>query len=218
MSSSRASAFISGPDVDAAAHILLAELRRRPIELIVIGASAGGIETLGALLPALPRALSAPVLVVVHVPSDMDSLLAHIFAPKCDVAVREAVDKEPLEPGTLLFAPSSYHLLAERGGFVSLSKDPPVHYSRPSIDVLFESAAWAYGPGALGILLSGANSDGAEGLATIRREGGLAWVQEPTTAPVPTMPLAAIARAKPDQVLTVEAMARVLQAFSTPSS
>jgi two-component system, chemotaxis family, protein-glutamate methylesterase/glutaminase len=199
--------------VDDAARAILMELSRRPIELIVIGASAGGIETLGALLPALPGDLRASVLVVLHVPPDMESLLAQIFAPRCAVAVREALDKEPLEPATLLFAPPDYHLLVERGGFVSLSKDPLVHFSRPSIDVLFASAAWACGPRALGIILSGANRDGAEGLATIRREGGLVWAQDPTTAIVPTMPLAATARVKPDHVLTVEAMASVLGAF-----
>ena len=205
--------------MDAAAALsILAEIRRRPIEVIVIGASAGGVETLGALLPALPSDLPAAVVVVVHLPPDRESLLPPVFAPKCAVAVREALDKEPLEPATLLFAPADYHLLVERGGFVSLSKDPPVHFSRPSIDVLFESAAWAYGRRALGIILSGANSDGAEGLAAIRREGGLVWAQEPTTAPVPAMPIAAIARVKPDHVLTVEEMAGVLGAWQARGS
>lgn len=198
-------------DVDPAS--VRAELRRRSIEVIVLGASAGGIETLLALLPALPRDLPASVAAVVHLPSEKPSLLAEIFAPKCAVAVREAADKEPLAPGALLFAPPDYHLLLEREGTASLSDDPPVHYSRPSIDVLFQSAAWAYGPQALGILLSGANADGAEGLAAIRAHGGLAWVQDPETAIVPAMPLSALKRSPPDHVLTVRQMADVLSSF-----
>ncbi len=118
------------------------------IEAVVIGTSAGGVEALSALLPALPAGVCAPVFVVLHLPRERPSLLVDIFGPKCAVPVREAVDKDPIEPGTVYFAPPDYHLLIDDGPTIALSDDEPVHHSRPSVDVLFESAADAFGPGA----------------------------------------------------------------------
>jgi two-component system chemotaxis response regulator CheB len=163
--------------------------------LVAIGASSGGLEALMALLPALPGSFPSPVVVVVHVPADRPNGLPAVLADRCQVRVREAEDKMPLEPGTVYFAPPDYHLLVERHGALALSAEPPVQYSRPSIDVLFESVAEAAGARALGILLSGANSDGAAGLASIRRRGGLTWVQSPASATVAAMPEAALALA-----------------------
>lgn len=192
----------------------LETLRARAPEAVVVGASAGAVEALLALLPPLPEGLPVPVLVVVHVPSDRRSALPALFAERCRVPVLEAEDKLRSDPGRVYFAPAGYHLLVERGGGLALSVDDPVNLSRPSIDVLFESAAWAYGARLLGIVLSGANADGAAGLAAIRGRGGLGWAQSPATARARAMPAAAIA-AGVDAVLTPDEMGRTLAAWST---
>ncbi|HEX3848330.1 MAG TPA: chemotaxis protein CheB, partial [Steroidobacteraceae bacterium] len=152
------------------------ESLRGRIDAVVMGASVGGIEALSVLLPALPLGLRAPVFIVIHLPRDKPSLLPEIFARKCALPVREAEDKEPVAPGTVYFAPANYHLLLDRGPQLSLSADDPVHNSRPSIDVLFESAAEVYGDRLLGVILTGANEDGALGLATIHDCGGVTVV------------------------------------------
>jgi two-component system chemotaxis response regulator CheB len=173
----------------------------RAIEAIVIGTSAGGVPALSALLPSFGRGFRASVLVVLHLPRERPSLLASIFAPKCALAVVEAEDKQPIEPGTVYFAPPDYHMLVDRGPLIALSSDPPVHYSRPSIDVLFESAADVYRDALLGILLTGASEDGAAGLAAVRQAGGITVVQRPDDAEVSLMVEAALRRAPADFVL-----------------
>lgn len=188
----------------------LEELRARPIEAVVIGTSAGGIEALGELLPRLPADFPATVLIVIHLPPDRPSLLPEIFGPRCALRVREAEDKEPIEPGTVYFAPPDYHLLVESNRTLSLSSEAPIHFSRPSIDPLFESAAWTWGERLLGIVLTGASEDGAEGLSVICRRGGLAWVQAPDTATVPLMPQAARAACPTHHMLSLQEMAGVL--------
>lgn len=185
-------------------------LRAHEPRIVAVGASAGAVEALLDLLPELPASLPAAVVVVVHVPRDRKSTLPALFATRCAVRVAEAEDKIDADAGTVYFAPSGYHLLVERDGRLALSSDELVNLSRPSIDVLFESTAFALGPRALGIVLSGANADGAHGLALIRQRGGLAWVQDPGTAKVSYMPDAAIAAARPDAVLAPSAMARAL--------
>ena len=120
------------------------------IEAIVIGASAGAIQALSRILPALPEGYPIPVLVVVHIPADRSDLLASLFQAKCRLAVKEAEDKEPIRAGTIYFAPPDYHVLVEQDRRLSLSSDEPVSYSRPAVDVLFETAADAYGPGLIG--------------------------------------------------------------------
>jgi len=177
---------------------------------VVIGASAGAIQALSLILPELPADFPVPVLIVVHVPADRDNILAPLFAPRCRLAVREAEDKEPALPGVIYFAPPDYHLLVEADGTLSLSTDEPVLYSRPSIDVLFESAADAFGEALLGIVLTGASTDGADGLKAICDAGGLALVEEPETAYADTMPLAAIAACPAARVLTLDAIAEYL--------
>jgi two-component system chemotaxis response regulator CheB len=180
------------------------------IDAVVIGASAGGVDALAILFDSLPAGFKPAILVVVHIPPDRPSRLAELYRQRCQLPVREALDKEPVAPGTIYFAPPDYHLLVEKDRTLSLSSDPPVAFSRPSIDVLFDSAALAYRERLLGIVLSGANSDGAQGLATIRRAGGVGWVQLPVDAAADAMPRAAIEAAGADLVLAVRDMAERL--------
>jgi two-component system chemotaxis response regulator CheB len=180
------------------------------IDAIVIGASAGGVEALLTLLPALSAALSVPVFIVLHLPRDRPSLLADIFMRKCAVPVREAQDKEPVRPGTVYFAPPDYHLLIDAGPQLCLSADELVHYSRPSIDVLFESAAEIYGPRLLGIILTGANQDGAEGLAAVHAAGGITIVQQPHSAQVKQMVVSALDRNPASFVLDLAGISALL--------
>ena len=185
------------------------DLRSRHLAIITIGGSAGALEVLVDLLCALPKAFPVPVIVVVHLPADSDGSFAALLRSKCALDVAEAEDKLVPATGGLYVAPADYHLLFERNGAMALSADRPVHYSRPSIDVLFDTAALAFGPRVLGILLSGASADGAAGLAAIRDHGGLTWVQSPESARVPLMPREALALA-PHPTLSVEQMTRNL--------
>ena len=178
------------------------------IEAIAIGGSAGGFDAVTALLEALPTPFVPSILVVLHIPPDRPSQLATVFAARCRLPVREALDKETIEPGTVYVAPSDYHMLVEADGTLALSQDAPVAFSRPSIDVMFESAALAYGPRLLGIVLSGANEDGAAGLAAIRAAGGRAWVQDPADATSAAMPAAAVRSAGPELVLPLQDLAQ----------
>jgi two-component system, chemotaxis family, protein-glutamate methylesterase/glutaminase len=177
---------------------------------VAIGASAGGVEALGALLQQLPEGFLPSIVVVLHLPPDRPSLLAELLQARCRLPVREALDKEQLRPGCVYLAPPDYHLLVEKEGTLALSHDPPVAFSRPSIDMLFESAAQALGPALLGIVLTGANSDGAQGLKAIRDAGGRAWVQSPEDAQADAMPLAALERAGADLVLPLADLAERL--------
>jgi two-component system chemotaxis response regulator CheB len=186
----------------------------QPIDAIVIGTSAGGVEALSVLLPALPSGLQAAVMVVVHLPRERRSLLAEIFSARCALPVQEAQDKEPARPGTVYFAPADYHLLVDAGPSLALSVDEPVHYSRPSIDVLFESAADVYGPRLMGIVLTGANQDGAHGLATIHRLGGCTVVQQPEGAYASLMPESAIKLSPVDHVLPLDDIAALLRTLT----
>lgn len=194
-----------------------ATLRLRPgrIDALVIGASAGGIEVLSQLLPALAAGSRLSVFVVLHLPRERPSLLADIFTPKCALQVREADDKEPVQSGTVYFAPPDYHLMLDDGPQIALSSDEPEHHSRPSIDVLFESAADVYGRHLAAVLLSGSNDDGAAGLLRVQRAGGLTLVQEPTSARMAAMPQAGLALCRPDHVLAPPAMAELFRMLST---
>ncbi|HDS1220592.1 chemotaxis protein CheB [Stenotrophomonas maltophilia] len=180
-------------------------------EVMVVGASAGGVAALQAIVQALPAGLSVPVLVVLHVPRDRNSRIVEVLAPHCAVPVREAEDKQPIERGTVTFAPPDYHLLVEDRSSVALSIDPPVLYSRPAIDPLFESAAAVFGPRVLALLLTGASSDGSEGVAAVREAGGRAWLQCPEEAEASMMPASALQHAGADAVLPLELMCRRLK-------
>lgn len=177
---------------------------RQALEAVVIGASAGGVDALLAVLPGLPPTFNLPIVVVLHVPEGRPSLLAHLFGLRLPIAVREAADKELIAPATVYFAPPGYHLSVETDRSFSLSCEAPVHFSRPSIDLLMESAADAYGPALAGILLTGANFDGAAGLAKIRQCGGFTVVQNPAQAQVATMPEAALRQHTPDLILDLK--------------
>ena len=177
---------------------------RCPIEAVVIGASAGGVDALMTILSGLPPTFGLPIMVVLHLPEGRPSLLAHIFGLRLLIPVREAADKESLAPATVYFAPSGYHLSVEADRSFSLSCEAPVHFSRPSIDLLMESAADAYGLALAGILLTGANFDGAAGLAKIKQRGGFTVVQNPAQAQVATMPQAALRQHTPDLILDLK--------------
>lgn len=192
-------------------------LNNRRVEAIVIGASAGGIDALSLLLPELPASLRAPVFVVQHLPKDRPSLLVEVFSSKCAWRVREAEDKETVEPGCIYFAPPDYHLLLEADGPQTvLSADEPVNFSRPSIDVLFESAADVYGSRLVGIILTGASQDGAAGLRKVQQSGGLTIVQQPSTAYAPLMAESARRLHPVDHVLELNDIAALLKSLRSP--
>lgn len=186
----------------------------RRIEAVAIGASAGAVETLSHILPELPSHFDRPVFVVVHVPADGKSVLAELFRLRCAIPVKEAEATELICGGTVYFAPSGYHLQVERNGRLSLSVDEPVHFSRPSIDVLFETAADAYGPGLLGIVLTGANADGADGLRAIVDQGGQSVVQDPETAYARAMPEAARTACPSARILSPQEIGGLLATLS----
>lgn len=187
----------------------------RRIELVVIGASAGGVAALLALLAPLPAGYALPLVVLLHLLPRHESQLAQVLSHRLQLPVRVPADKEAVQPGTVYVAASDYHLLVEADRSFSYSSEPPVSFSRPSIDVLMTSAADAYGPAVAGLLLTGANMDGAEGMAAIGAAGGLTVVQQPEDAEVDTMPRAAIARRAPEQVLTLPQMQQLLLALGT---
>lgn len=189
-----------------------------PVQAVVLGGSAGAVEALSRILPALPTNYGLPLLAVVHLGRGKDSHLAELFQTRCRLRVKEAEDKEPICPGTLYFAPPDYHLLVEPDRRLSLSSDEPVLYCRPAIDVLFESAADVYGPNLAGVVLTGANADGAHGLAAICRAGGLGLVEKPELAQVSAMPQAALALCPGAQSLTLEEIAAVLQTLRVESA
>jgi len=185
--------------------------RTPPIEAVAIGTSAGGLAALGVLVSGLAADGRLPLLVVQHVPPHAPTQLVEIFQRKTALRVKEAEDKEPVTAGTLYFASPGYHLLVEQDCTFSLSQDDAVHFSRPSIDVLFESAADAWGPRLAAILLTGANEDGARGLEAVQRAGGLTVVQEPREAQVASMPLAALQLMTPDYILPLRDIHQLLR-------
>ncbi len=180
------------------------------IDAIVVGGSAGGVDALAVLLPALPATLRVPVIVVLHLPREKPSLLVDIFSRRCALPVQEAQDKAPIEPGTVYFAPADYHLLIDSGPSFALSVDEPVHFSRPSIDVLFETAADVYGENLLAMVLTGASQDGAKGLAAVHHAGGTTAVQQPAEAASPYMPESAIRTSPVDHVLPLTGLAQLI--------
>ena len=171
---------------------------------MVVGASAGAIDALQQLLPAIAQAEGPPIVAVVHLSPRGKSVLPEVLARRCPLPVREAEDKQPVASGTVWIAPPNYHLLVEPDRTFSFSVDEPVNFSRPSIDVLFESAADAYGDAVVAVLLTGASADGAAGLARVKLRGGRAIVQDPASAECATMPAAGIAATAVDYVLPLE--------------
>ncbi|MCP4693391.1 MAG: chemotaxis protein CheB [Desulfobacterales bacterium] len=177
---------------------------------VVIGVSAGGMKALNTILPELPRHFSLPVIVVIHRHAESDDYLERSLNERCELPVKQADEKEKIQAGSVYFAPPNYHLLVEEDHTFSLSVDQVVNFARPSIDVLFESAAYCYGARVIGVILTGANSDGSQGLKTIKEMGGLAIVQTPESAEVNAMPKAAIAAARPDHILDLQKIGGLL--------
>ena len=194
----------------------MAAARARRTEAVVVGTSAGGLDALRILLAGLPAGFRPPLLVVQHLPADGAEGLIPLLSEGCRLPVAEALDKQPLQAGTVTLAPANYHLLVEPARTLALSVDAPVHYARPAIDPLFESAAAVYGDGLLALVLTGANHDGSAGAAEVRRCGGRLWVQRPDTAYAPAMPAAALERAGADAVLELDEMARWLAEEGAP--
>jgi two-component system, chemotaxis family, protein-glutamate methylesterase/glutaminase len=180
-------------------------------EVALIGTSAGGIESLSEILCRLDENFSIPLVVVMH-RTDPSNGLTNVLQESCALPVLEPEDKCALRGGAVFIAPAGYHLLMEKRWF-ALSTDEPVNYSRPSIDVLFESAADCFGSKTIGIILTGANQDGAKGLAAIKKMNGYAVVQDPQTAQYPTMPEAALSLVDADQVLNLAEIADLLNAI-----
>ena len=183
--------------------------KRAPPELIVIGCSLGGMYALESVLCALPADFETPIAIAQHRHKKSNDRLPDFYRRSCKLDVVDAEDKQWIKPRTVYFAPPDYHLLVAKGEF-NLSVDDLVRYSRPSIDVLFESAADAYGPRLIGVVLTGANDDGAEGAKRIKSRGGLVVVQDPETAEAPQMPRAAIATGAVDQILRLKEIAPFL--------
>ncbi|WP_394822657.1 chemotaxis protein CheB [Pendulispora albinea] len=172
-------------------------------ELIVVGTSWGGLHALSVLLSSLPRDFEIPLAIVQHRRHDSDDTLAQLLQAHTAMRVREAEDKEPIREGRVYIAPADYHLLVD-GRALALSTDPPVRFSRPSIDVLFESAADSFQHRLIGIVLTGSNHDGARGLSRIKQRGGLTIVQNPASAESPTMPEGALALDCVDRILELD--------------
>lgn len=177
-------------------------------QVVLIGGSTGSIDALLELLPGLRTALPFALIIVIHRKNTADSTLANLLSLKTRLSVREVEDKDVLQPGIIYLAPADYHLLVEQDGSLSLDDSEKVNFSRPSIDVTFGSAAEVFGPRLVGILLSGANADGTEGLSALKAAGGTAIVQQPETAHVAFMPQHAIEHVRVDHVMN---MAQLIQ-------
>jgi two-component system chemotaxis response regulator CheB len=177
------------------------------IQLIAIGGSAGSLDVILKLIPALNPRLPAAIIIITHRKASSEEILVDLLNAKSTWPVREAEEKDTITPHTIYIAPTDYHLLIEQDHSFSLDVSEKVNYSRPSIDITFESAAEVYGPAALGVLLSGANADGVEGLRHIKARGGLCLVQDPDTADVDYMPRQAITQVKVDKVLPADQLA-----------
>ncbi len=179
-------------------------------ELVVIGASAGGVNALLSIVQALPADFPVAMLVVMHVSPERPSSLAPLLGERCALPVAEALDKQPIEAGTVTLAPPNYHVLVEPDRCISLSLDEPVMFSRPAIDPTFESAAIAYGARLLAVLLTGASRDGTAGAASVRAHGGTLWIEDPETAHASTMPESALRAAGADAVVPLARIGAML--------
>jgi two-component system chemotaxis response regulator CheB len=188
----------------------------QPIDAVVIGASAGGVEALNTIFSSLVEPLPVPVMIVLHMDPN-GSLVVDAFERKeGSQKIKEAEEKDALRTGTIYFAPPGYHLLVESDRTLSISVEEPVHFARPSIDVLFDSASDVFRDRLLGILLTGANDDGAAGLKRIHKRGGATVVQDPTTAKHETMPASALKLFKPTFTLDVGEIGPLLAALRAP--
>ncbi len=179
------------------------------VSVVTVGASLGGVAALEVFLAGLPRGFRPPIVIVQHRGQVADDALVTLLGRRTGCSVSEPNDKDALEPGRVYVAPADYHLLVEEGS-LALSTDGPENCARPSIDVLFESAAEAYGSGVIGVLLTGSSRDGARGCARIKERGGVVLVQEPASAEAGTMPAAALAATRVDRVVALPELPGVL--------
>lgn len=183
--------------------------------VVVVGVSAGGMEALGRLVPGLAAHFPVPVVIVQHLAPDSDDYLPRWLDQRSALHVVQAQHGMALQPGCAYVAPPNYHLVFENPTTLAVLNDEKVNFSRPSIDVLFESAAEVFGRGAVAVVLTGANGDGAKGAAAVHKAGGRVVVQSPEDAQVDTMPRAAIALTQPDAVVPLDAMAHLLTHWFT---
>ncbi len=180
-----------------------------PLRVIVVGASMGGLNALETILSGLTAEFPLPIAIVQHRSKSPRDMLAVLLQDHTSLTVREAEDKDPLKPAHVYLAPADYHLLLEPGQ-CTLSLEPPVNYARPSIDVLFESAAESYGEGVMAVVLTGNSADGARGAARVKAMGGIVLVQDPHHSESSKMPMAAIASSKIDYILKLEEIASIM--------
>ena len=184
--------------------------QNRTFKMIVIGVSAGGTDALCEIFTTLPASFPLPVAVVQHLHPEQDGYMLEHLNKTWLINVKEAIDKTAIEKANVYFAPPNYHLLIEDENTFALSVDEKVCYARPSIDVLFKSAADVYGESVLAIILTGANSDGTEGIKYIKKKGGMTIAQDPDEAYSPIMPQSAIDTGKIDKVLTLKEISNIL--------
>ncbi len=187
--------------------------KRRTYDAVVIGSSTGGLNALRTILVNLRSDFMLPIIIVQHLSPDSENLLVRILDEQSPFDVREAEEKEKPEPGCVYVAPPNYHLLIESDRTFTLSIEERVNFSRPSVDVLFETAAEAYGSTLIGIILTGANNDGSNGMHRIRELGGFTIVQDPATAEAPSMPQAALEKTSIDLVLSLAGIAQFLNSL-----
>jgi len=186
-------------------------------EAIVIGVSSGGMNALKYLFSTLPADYRIPIIIVQHVSARSDNDWIKLLNAKSNLSIKEADEKEKIETGNVYIAPSNYHLMIEKDKTFSLTIDEYVNFARPSIDVLFESAAEAYKKKLIGIVLTGSNNDGTKGIKRIKECGGLAIIQDPKTAESPNMPASAIAAVQPDYILSLEKIVQLLLKITKPN-
>jgi len=179
-------------------------------EAIVIGVSSGGLNAMKIMFSILPHEFSIPIVIVQHIGARSENIWVQLLNDKCKLEIKEADEKEKIEKGKIYIAPPNYHLLIEQDRTFTLTVDERVNYARPSIDVLFETAAEAYQNRLVGIVLTGSNNDGSKGLKRIKEYGGLTIVQQPDTAESSFMPASAIATVQPDYILPLEAIINLL--------
>ena len=184
---------------------------------VVIGTSAGGLAALQILFKQVDKKFALPIIVVQHLYPESDDFLAQNLNLICKLPVKEAAEKEMIRPGEVFISPANYHLLIEDDHTFSLNIDPKVNYCRPSIDVLFESAAQVYTNQLIGVLLTGANNDGAKGLKRIKEMGGITIAQDPQTAEIPAMPLSAIKLFPVDFILPLQQIYAKIKILSESS-
>ena len=179
-------------------------------DAIVVGVSSGGLNAMKIMFSLLPREFSIPIVIVQHIGAQSENIWVQLLKDKCKLEIKEADEKEIIEIGKIYIAPPNYHLLIEQDKTFTLTVDERVNYARPSIDVLFETAAEAYQNRLVGIVLTGSNNDGSKGLKRIKEYGGLTIVQQPDTAESSFMPASAIATVQPDYILPLEAIINLL--------